>query len=744
MTKPIPANQRAQISRSIPRIDAKDKAEGREPYIDDFSRDGLVHARFVRSTVSRGKILELRIPELPEGYEYTDRMAVPGVNRIALIKSDWPAFAEDEVRYRGQIIGVLAGPDPAVLDELLSRFELVCDELPTAIGLDAGLACVGGPIHGDDNIYADLTVAKGDVDAAFASAHRIIEGSYETGFQEQMYMEPQGLVVTPLGNGSKVKVHGSMQCPFYVKHAVEHVLGDGYDVQAVQATTGGGFGGKEDYPEIMGAPLAVAALAQGRALHCVFDRSEDLLYTSKRHPSRIHIRSAVDEKGYITAMDYDILLDGGAYESYTLIVLQRAMFTCTGVYNFPAVRIHGRGVATSTVPSGAFRGFGAPQAIFALERHMDHLAAELGRDPLAIRRPLFLKQGDPTVTGGMMRDEIILDQLVDRGRELSGYDAKMDRYAAASAAGAGLAPGERGKLKGIGMSMFVHGCGFTGDGEQAIIKGRVKIRKSAEGRVSILVASIDMGQGPKTTFRKIAGIILGIEPEKIDFDNPDTDIVPDSGPTVASRTIMVVGYLVQQAAEKLRDSWEEGREQETEARYSMPPGLKWDQNLLSGDAYGAFGWGVNVVEVEVDPVSYEVETTGVWALYDVGVPIDERVVHGQIQGGMSQALGYAYLEKLDTDEAGVFRQVSMADYIVPTSLDFPRTVSETIDNPYQFGPFGAKGMGEIVHDGGHAAFAGAVEQAIGKKCHSIPLSPERIMELAASRVPGESGGNPED
>lgn len=728
----------ADISRSIPRVDARDKAAGIERYIDDYPEykgGDFLYARFLRSHISRGKIEGIRTPDFPDGYVLTDYRSVRGYNRIPLIKNDWPALAEDEIRYRGQIIAVLSGPDPAVVDELLGSCRVICSEETPAVGIDRGLECRGGPIHGEDNIYADLDLVLGDPDGAFAAAQQVVEGTYETGFQEQMYMEPQGLVVIPLadsGSGRpKVKIHGSMQCPFYVKHAVEQVLGEGTDVQVIQATTGGGFGGKEDYPEIMAAPLAVAALQRGRPLHCVFDRSEDLLWTSKRHPSRIRYRSAIDKDGNISAVDIDILLDGGAYESYTLIVLQRAMFTSTGVYNFPAVRVHGRGVATSVVPSGAFRGFGAPQAIFALERHMDEVARALGREPLDFRRPYFLKVGDPSVTGGVMRGKIIINELVDRANEISDFPAKWRRYEAETTRRSDNAKPalSGGPMKGIGMSMFNHGCGFTGDGEQTIIKGKVRIRKDSKDRVSILVAAIDMGQGPRTTFRKVVGRVLDIPPEEIGYDNPDTDMVPDSGPTVASRTMMVVGYLVKQAAEKLKDAWIDGKLQEAEADYKMPPGLSWNQDRLAGDAYGAFGWGVNVVEVEVDPVSWEVNTTGVWTVYDVGVAIDERVVHGQIQGGMSQALGYAYLEKLEPDPEGVFRQASMADYIIPTSLDFPRTWSETLDNPYEYGPYGAKGMGEIVHDGGHAAFAAAVEQAVGRPCRRIPLSPERIMEI---------------
>lgn len=755
------------ISRAIPRLDGKSKARGEASYIGDYAHDGVLTARFYRSPFCRGRIRSITVPELPDGYYVVDHRSVPGSNEVPLIKNDWPAFAVDEIRYVGQIILVLAGPDPVVLDELLGRIEIDYEEQQPAVTLDDALALKGGPIHGSDNLYADLELRRGDPEGVFSSAARVIEGEYSTGFQEQLYMETQGLMVHPDKEAGRVTIEGSMQCPYYVKHALEHVMGEAAAVRVRQATTGGGFGGKEDYPEIMGAPLAVAAWTIGKPLRMIFDRSEDLAWTSKRHPSRTRVRTAHDESGRILALDFEVTLDGGAYESYSLIVLQRAMFTSNGVYSFPNVRVRGRAIATNTVPSGAFRGFGAPQAIFALEMHMERVARELRLQPLTARRPYFVTTGDPTVTGGIIREQVILDKLIDRASELSGFQEKWQRYeqerqgrsaagrsasgasrksgtpgagatgpaevtsgrgSAAPLAAAGLA-GTPGPLRGIGISLFNHGCGFTGDGEQRIIKGRVKIRKDQADRVEILAASIDMGQGPKTTFRKVVSRILGIDPEEISFENPDTDKVPDSGPTVASRTMMVVGYLLQQAAEGLRDQWKPGESQEVEVGYKMPPEIQWDQDSLTGDAYAAFGWGVNIVEVEVDPVSWELHVTGAWGVYDVGVAIDERVVHGQIHGGMSQALGYGYLEKLEVDERGVFRQASMADYIVPTSLDLPRTGAATVDNPYEYGPFGAKGMGEMVHDGGHAALAAAVSQALGRNCDRIPLSPETILRM---------------
>ena len=477
--------QNHPISRSIPRPDGREKAGGAAAYIADFPHQGCLTARFYRSRFTRGRITAVILPELPEGYYAVDYRDVPGENYIALIKNDWPAFAEKEIRYLGQIVLLLAGPDPFVVDRLISEIRVDYTEEESAVSLDEGLACRGGAMHGTDNIYADLSLKKGDPEAAFRTAYRIVEGTYSTGFQEQLYLETQGLMVWTEEQGRKVVVQGSMQCPYYVKHSAEEVLGPGYKVRVMQTTTGGAFGGKEDYPEIMAGPLVTAAVKIGKPLRMIFDRSEDLAFTSKRHPSRTRVRTAHDETGRITAIDFDIIIDGGAYESYSLIVLQRAIFTSNGVYNFPSAKVRGRAVATSTVPSGAFRGFGAPQALHALEMHMTKAAREFGADPLDYRRPFFLRTGDPTITGGTIREEIILDQLIKKAVEVSDYRRKRALY--------GNTP-----WKGIGISLMNHGCGFTGDGEQKIIKAKVKIRKYADNSVELLQSNIDMGQGPRT------------------------------------------------------------------------------------------------------------------------------------------------------------------------------------------------------------------------------------------------------
>ena len=244
----------SEISRTIPRPDGVAKAGGGAAYIADIPYETALTARFYRSTFSRGRLTAVHIPNLPDGYFVVDHTDVPANNHVALIKTDWPAFASDEIRYKGQIILIVAGPDPREVDRILGEITVDYEPIPPAVTLDEGLACVGGAMHGTDNLYADITVVKGDPDRAFTEADRVIEGTYETGFQEQLYMEPQGLVVWPEADGHKVVIHGSLQCPYYVKHAVEETIGPGYAVQVIEATTGGAFGGKEDYPEIMAAP----------------------------------------------------------------------------------------------------------------------------------------------------------------------------------------------------------------------------------------------------------------------------------------------------------------------------------------------------------------------------------------------------------------------------------------------------------------------------------------------------------
>ncbi len=705
----------AKISIPVLRIDAREKAGGWTRYIGDYEFEDLQHGRFLRSEKARAKIVEIKKPEFPEGYYYIDASDIPseGKNNIQMIKDDWRVFADGDVRYIGETIALILGPDKQVVLDLLNKIEVVYEDLVPSFTFDDALSCKGGAVHGDDNIYAQYLLNIGDVDTAFSSAERVVEGEYETGFQEHLYMETQGIVAA--WEDEKITLYASSQCPFYIRKSVAGTLGVPLgDIRVRQAATGGAFGGKEHFPDVIATPLAVAVNKIKKPVAMIFDRIEDISFTCKRHPSKISIKTGLDKNNNIVAMEIDTLVNGGAYESSTPIVLQRAIIHGLGVYRIPNARILGRAVATNTFPSDAYRGFGAPQGLFAVEMHMSHIADEIGMAAADFKRKHFIRTNDITITNAKMHDDVKLPEMFAKIDEVSDYTAKVKRYA-------------DDPLRGIGIAFVNHGGGFTGNGEQSVIKGVVKMKRLEGGKAGLYVSVVEMGQGLQTTLRKIAAKELGLDYMDIVYDNPDTDIVPDSGPTCASRSTMVVGFLVQECAKKLKNKWDEGIGAESEHVYTHPSEFVWEQETLQGDAYPSFGWGVNVIEIELDPVTYEVKTTGIWAVWDVGVAIDETIMQGQSSGGVIQALGYASIEKCELKD-GAFMQHTMADYTIPTSLDFPEVHTVFIDNPYKYGPSGAKGAGELVFDAAPPAYAEAVQNAIGKRIYEIPVTPEMIME----------------
>ncbi len=691
----------SDISRSINKVDNEEKATGKALYIDDISPEGVLYAKTLRSSIAKGKIVARRYPELPVGYYIVDCEDVPGENYVKMILDDWPIFADAEVNHIGEPILLVVGADKGIVMSLLEQIEIDYEEVTPEFD------------YIDSAIQYEYVKGKGcDV---FEGADRRIAHTYDTGYQEQLYIEPQGVIGTY--EHERIVLRGTMQCPYYIKNALISALNcdDDY-VRVVQTTTGGAFGGKEEFPSLIACQVAVAVEKIHQPVKLIYSRGEDVAFTTKRHPSTITLEAAIDKDKNILGIKAHVSLKGGAYMGLSGVVLQRAMIAVSGAYTINHLDVSGDVYRTNTVPTGAFRGFGAPQMFFAIEMFIHHIAKAIGEDPLVLRRKYLAKQGEQTSTSGLFRDPIIMNTMIDKAMAISGYEEKVKKYSA------------RTIHKGIGMSWFLHGCGFTGDGEANHIKAVVRLRKDSEDVVSILVAATDMGQGIKTGFIKLIAHILEIPLTQVTFDNPDTDIVPDSGPTVASRTMMVVGGLLARAAKELKESWKTNEEQLIETRYKQPDYVEWDQDKLLGDAYPAYSWGVNVVEVEVDPITYVVKPIEAWSVYDVGKAIDERICIGQADGGLAQGIGYGYLEVM-TDKDGLVQQRTVTDYVIPTAVDAVPMETILMENPFPLGPYGAKGVGELTLIGGAPAVALAIENAIGKEVKQIPVTPEYIMEL---------------
>ncbi len=706
-----------------------EEATGAAKYIADRHYEGLLEGRFYRSSCPRGRIKSVTLPSLPDGYHIFGADDVPGQNVLPIVEIDWPAFADQEVRFVGQVIYLVVGPDPDVVDSLLNEIHVDYEPLTPAYTINESKALKDGAIHADNNVLDTHMLTKGDIEAGFANAVTIIEETCSTNYQEHIYLETQGAVCYP--QDGKVVLEGSMQCPWYVHHTMAVVLGHD-NVRAIQCPTGGGFGGKEDFPDVLAAPLAVAVEKLQQPIRLIFERGEDIATTSKRHPVTFHYKTGVDAKGKIVAMDIKFDVNAGAYLSLSGIVLQRTITTATNVYDIPNVRVEGHAWATNTVPTGAFRGFGSPQNCFCMETHIHHVAKEVDADPVTFKQQHMLTSQSQSLTGAEIFGELVLDEMLQKVLDMSDYQRKFAEFNLSKESHLDQGIGKStGKNKGIGLAIFQHGCGFAGDLEDTLVRAKVKLVKEPDGTVQILASNTDIGQGLSLTFRKIVADTLNKSIDLVQIAVPDTGIVPDSGPTVASRSILIVGYILEKAAKKLQKMWLEGESQEIVEVYCKPDYHQWNQDTYQGNAYQATSYGANVVEVEVDMATGEAEITGAWAVYDIGKAIDGTIFRGQIEGGLVQALGYGSCEKLELTQDGVFAQRSMADYVIPTALDVPAIGSALVDNPYPYGPNGAKGGGELTHNGGAAAFAAAVENAIGVPLSSIPVTPEKVCEALA-------------
>lgn len=703
------------ISEPVKRFDFDDKVSGKARYCADLQYENMLYARTLRSDRPRARITGIIYPSLPDGYFIVDKTDLPGPNSVPIVYDDQPYLARDEVNYIGEPILLVVGPDKTIVLDIIKNIEVAYEDIPAILSLEEAIRAEKPPIFRGQPYFVEYQYSHGDVDQAIMASTQSVCDDFFTGYQEQAYLEPQAMLAQY--TDGKITVWGSMQCPYYIHEALMQALNFPKEkVRVVQLPTGGGFGGKEEYPSIIAVHAALAAIKSGCPVQLVLERGEDILCTTKRHPAHIKITSYLDREQRILAREVDIYTDAGAYAGLSSVVLQRLMFACCGVYQLDHLRVRGWAMATNKVVSGAFRGFGGPQAMFAAEMHMEHIARELQIDSLELRRRGLLKKGDLSATGGRFHDDIKLEEIIASIEEISQYSQKRQQY---SAGGLGL--------RGIGCSLFFHGAGFTGNGERDILKTRVTLRKNFDGQVEVLVSSSEIGQGVGTTLRKIAAKVLDIPLQQVVYNYPDTDVCPDSGPTIASRSILIAGKLIEDCALELKSCWDQP-EVECSHDYQYPGHLAWDNERFQGDAYVDYAWGANVVEVEVDPLSGEIEVLGAWGVFDAGTPLDDRIVRGQIDGAMLQGLGYASMEVLQ-DEDGRFLQGGFTNYIIPTCADFPPIQSRLIENPGRIGPLGARGLGEIPLVGAAPALAMAVEQAIGKKIDRIPLTPEYIMEL---------------
>jgi CO/xanthine dehydrogenase Mo-binding subunit len=697
------------VGRSVPRKDGMGKATGKARYADDLGFPGMLFGRTIRTSISCGRLTGVRLELGGTGFTVVDHRDIPGRNVVALIEDDQPSLVEREIRHVAEPVLLLAHESRDAL--LAARVAL--EEEP------------GEPVYDPEQsptAFKTILIEKGDLAGGMAAAAHVVAGTYRTGHQEHIYIEPQGVVAVPEHGG--IAVYGSIQCPFYVHRALVVLLGDAVGhVRVVQTETGGGFGGKEEFPSGLAGHAALLALKSGRPVKLIYDRAEDMVATTKRHPSVVRHRTGLTRDGRLLAMDIEVVLDGGAYATLSPVVLSRGAIHASGPYRCDHVRIAARAMRTNTPPNGAFRGFGAPQTQFAVEVHMDRIADALGVDPVRLRERNLLRPGDTTATGQRLREDAGALEVLRAAVRRSGYRRKRRAWA--------------GTNRGIGLALYWHGSGFTGSGELKLAS-RATVELTATG-ARVLSSSTEIGQGTRTMHAQIVADALGIPYEEVEVPSPDTSVVPDSGPTVASRTCMVVGRILQRAAEEIRATVGDLTPAEYVRRhgplavtkeYVQPDWIQWDDATCRGDAYAAYAWGCDVAEVELDPDTWEVRPLRLTVVSEVGKAIHPALARGQIEGGSVQGLGWALLERVAMRD-GAMANAQLTNYLVPTTLDTPRLDVVLLEHPYAGGPFGAKGLGELPIDGPAPAVVNAI-RSMGLDVTAIPAIPETIREAACA------------
>jgi CO/xanthine dehydrogenase Mo-binding subunit len=719
-------------ARPVPplRREGPAKLTGEAKYADDLVFPGAWFGGTIRSTEPHARFIGL---DLDESFDWKRVVVVtaddiPGENVVSLIDDDQPVLVPigGEIRHQAEACALIAAPDRATLAAAKRHVRLRTERLPA----------VFDPLESDIE-FAHYTVESGDAAAAMESAALVIEGTYRVGHQEQLYIENQAMIAVPREDGG-VTVHGSLQCPYYIHKAMKRALDMGDELAVVvQAETGGGFGGKEEYPSVIALHAALLALKCHKPVRMIYDRHEDISATTKRHPAVVRYRSGVSDTGELIGQEIEVIMDGGAYCTLTPVVLSRGTLHAGGPYRCPNVRITGRAMATNTPPNGAFRGFGAPQTEFAAEMQVNRIAEALDASPLDLRRRWVYREGDMTPTGQVLRESVAGIEVLEAAAEAAAFDRT---HAQTRAMRESRTDGAR-MATGIGLALAWHGAGFTGSGEVKLASV-ASLELTDEGRIRILTGSTEMGQGTKTIFPQLVADALDVDYDEVEIAPQDTSIVPDSGPTVASRTAMVVGGLLIQAAEKLRkrvedatgqpfaSSYRDAGPMRVDERFVPYPGEPFDDETYRGDAYPAFGWACAVAKVDVDLDTGEVTVRDCVSADDVGRAIHPVLAEGQVEGGTLQAIGYATIEEIKLVD-GRYLNDRLATYLIPTSLDAPRIRSILVEKPYSGSPHGAKGIGELPMDVGAPAVVAAIHAAVGVWIHDLPATPERILAALA-------------
>jgi len=791
--KPLPPVELPElrtVGKPLRRVDALGKTVGATVYAGDFTMPNMLHAKVFRSSQPSARIKRLDVSkarelpgvacvltaeDLPDAKLVTDMPGQTGQKRRA--GSDAPVLTADRVRFAGEPIALVAAETLAIAERALELIEIEYELLPGVFDPLEAMKPGAPVVYEPDNIVARWKIRRGDVEAGFAVADRIVENTFRVPFVDHAYIEPETGVAWVDGQG----VINIRVCTQVVEHfrSIARAVGVPHNKIHIQGTMlGGGFGGKEDITvEIY---LALLARHTRRPVRLEYTREESILAHSKRHPFIITHRTGVKKNGRITAAEIRMVSNSGAYPYLSPYVLLYATGASCGPYRVDNLHVDSVSVATNNPFTSAFRGFGAAQAAVAYEQQMDEIAKALGLDPLEVRRVNYLRTGDRNATGQEIKSAVWLEETATRALEALGE--KETRFFGKNLVSPGpirVGQGFASYMQSYGRITWFHDT------------SRAWVGVELDGSVVIRCGVPDLGAGQVNSLCQIAAEVLGVGLEDITIYSTDSALTPLAGTTTATRQLYMSGNAVFQAASKVREVLldraskyfeekpedldiadgmvfvkESARERISESAttvrrpadslplsdlaamcaaeglplsnlylFKAPFTATLDPENLQGDVFPDFTFGAQAVEVAVDTETGEITLLKSVACHDVGRAINPAAVEGQIQGGSAQGLGYALMEEVQVKE-GVIQTPSLSEYLIPTARDIPITKAIILESGTGVGPFGAKGIGEPALTPAAPAVANAVADAIGVRIHDLPLTPERVL-AAVDRAEGQ-------
>ena len=760
---PISSRPLNAVGTLQPRADARAKVTGSAVYTDDMKFPGMLQARVKRAMLPSAILKKIdveRARALPGVRAVLTAADIPGGHLHGLVIYDWPVMVGvgERVRTVGDALAIVAADTREIATQALDLIELEFEPLPIISDPVQSYQSQEPPIHPNGNLLKHIKVRKGDMEEGFRQAEVTLEHTYRTPMHDHAFLEPE-CSIARLTDEGRMEVYVGSQIPYADREQVASALGWPEErVHIIGQLIGGGFGGKEDITGQIHA--ALLAQATGRPVKLLFDRHESLIVHPKRHATQIKVKIGAKRDGTLTAVETELYGDTGAYASLGEKVMTRATTHSSGPYEVPNVRADCYAMYTNNPPAGAFRGFGVMQSAFAVESLMDTLAETLGLDRIELRKKNALRVGSVTNTGQVLKESVGLLECIEKVETALYQQGGQTPFSPKAVEGAP----ERVRAWG-----FAVGYKNTGLGGGAPDKAGAEMELRLDGTFQARTSSAELGQGLPTVLRLVAAEELNQAPERVDVLLSDTDLTPDGGPTTASRQTFVSGNAVRHAARALKemlvadlaerydtapqeihfveglaqvgkhavpltkvaeDMIRAGRSPMVNITYWAPETKPLGQG---GDMHFAFSFAAQAAEVEVNTLTGEVAVLRMIIANDVGQAINPLGLRGQIEGGAIMGIGHTLTENFIVEQGRVVTD-RLARYRTPSIHYTPEFITFVVEHPVEAGPFGAKGVGEIVLIPTPPAITNAIYNAVGVRIDSLPVDQEKILLEMKKRV----------